>query len=354
MTDPDPRAAITFHLAQFNVARAKGPTDGPVMTEFMANLDRITRLNSVGTARWEFPPASDRGQGQFYATPAVTEDVIYVGGFDKKVYAIDGDNGQQIWATEELTGQIIAGLTVAQGKVIVGLGDRHVVALNQTNGQQVWLFETGQGVWATPLVVGDVVYITSLDKNMYALDLATGEEIWRTNLDGAVAGTPAYDGDGVLYVGNFAHKVYAISAVDGAILRTFETNNWVWGGPSLVDGMLYFGDLSGNLYVLDAVSFAPQWQRQVAEEAIRATPLVVGNLVIVGSRDDSVYAVDRESGASVWKQVAGGDVLSDLTMLDSDTVVVSTVNPEQMLIAYDVNNAGQEVWRYPPATAASE
>ncbi len=33
-----------WHLAQFNVARAKGPTDGAVMAEFMANLDRINQL----------------------------------------------------------------------------------------------------------------------------------------------------------------------------------------------------------------------------------------------------------------------------------------------------------------------
>lgn len=33
-----------WHVAQFNVARAKGPTDGPVMAEFMANLDRINAL----------------------------------------------------------------------------------------------------------------------------------------------------------------------------------------------------------------------------------------------------------------------------------------------------------------------
>lgn len=33
-----------WHLAQFNVARAKGPTDGPVMAEFMENLDRINAL----------------------------------------------------------------------------------------------------------------------------------------------------------------------------------------------------------------------------------------------------------------------------------------------------------------------
>lgn len=45
MSDPDQRSGTSgFHLAQFNVARAKGPTDGPVMAEFMANLDRINAL----------------------------------------------------------------------------------------------------------------------------------------------------------------------------------------------------------------------------------------------------------------------------------------------------------------------
>lgn len=39
---------MTYHLAQFNIARAKGPTDGltdgDVMAEFMANLDPINKL----------------------------------------------------------------------------------------------------------------------------------------------------------------------------------------------------------------------------------------------------------------------------------------------------------------------
>ncbi len=43
-TESDPTATNRFHLAQLNVARAKGPTDGPVMAEFMAGLDRINGL----------------------------------------------------------------------------------------------------------------------------------------------------------------------------------------------------------------------------------------------------------------------------------------------------------------------
>ncbi len=43
-TESNPTATNRFHLAQLNVARAKGPTDGPVMAEFMAGLDRINGL----------------------------------------------------------------------------------------------------------------------------------------------------------------------------------------------------------------------------------------------------------------------------------------------------------------------
>ena len=33
-----------YHLAQFNIAKAKGSTDGPVMAEFMSSLERINEL----------------------------------------------------------------------------------------------------------------------------------------------------------------------------------------------------------------------------------------------------------------------------------------------------------------------
>lgn len=33
-----------YHLAQLNIARAKGPIDGPVMAEFVAQLDEVNAL----------------------------------------------------------------------------------------------------------------------------------------------------------------------------------------------------------------------------------------------------------------------------------------------------------------------
>ncbi len=311
----------------------------------IANTDHVTRLNDVGVARWEFPSSGDRDpMKQFYATPAVTEDVVYVGGYDHKVYALNRDNGQVIWINEDSPSRIIGGLVVAQGKVLVGRGDHGLMALNQLTGEQVWMAETGQGVWARPLVVGDVVYITSLDKHIYALNLATGAELWRQDLKGAIAGTPAY-GDGVLYVGTFSQEVYALNATDGSVLATFAAGNWVWGGPALADGVLYVGDMDGNLFALQAPMLTPIWQRQVAREAIRSTPLVVGDLVVVGSRDDNVYAVNRTNGTPVWQQTAGGDVLGSLHLLNDELIVVTTLDPERQIVTYTLE--GQQNWVYP-------
>lgn len=320
----------------------------------MANLDRVTRMNEAGTARWEFPAPSDRNQlTQFYSQPILTEDAVYVGGFDHKVYALDRDNGLQIWVNEDATGQIIAGLALSNGKLIVSMGDEGVMALNQLNGEQLWLFPTEQGVWATPLIVDNTVYVTSMDKNIYALNLDTGEEVWRQELEGAAAGTPAY-ADGVLYVGSFAHKLFKLNAASGEIIDTFEAHNWVWGGPALVDGVLYFGDLSGYLYALNASDLSPVWQREVSAGAIRATPLIVGDTLVVGSRDGSVYALNRDNGTPIWTQTAPAAVLSDAVLMPDGLVVVSTINSESQLIAYDPNDGGRLMWQYPPAAAPTE
>jgi len=354
------RALLLLILSLVLLAAACGPTsvagswaglgvdsNGLVM----ANQDRVVRLNEAGAARWEFPPPGDRGQAQFYAPPALTEDVVYVGGFDRKVYALDRDNGAQLWVNEDAADRIIGGLAVAQGKVFAGEGTGGLLALNQRTGEREWFFPTDRGIWATPLILEDTVYVTSLDHNIYALDIDTGEVLWQQDLEGAIAGTPAY-ADGVLYVGSFAHKLFAVSAEDGEILRTFDARNWVWGGPALVDGVIYFADLSGTLYALEAETFNPLWQQQIAEGAIPATPLVAGDVVIVGSRDDHVYAVNRESGLPVWNQTAGADILSNPVLLGEDVVVVSTLAGDRMLIAYNIEN-GQEIWRY-PAAASSE
>ncbi len=313
----------------------------------MANIDRVTRLNENGVARWEFPPVSERERtAQFYAEPAVTEDVVYIGGFNHHIYALNRENGQTIWINSDPKGQIIAGLLVAGGKVFAGLGDQNVMAFNQRNGQLLWTFETEMGIWTTPLYVDGVLYVPSMDQHLYAVNAETGQGLWTTSLAGAVAGTPAYE-DGTLYVGTFGGLLYAINASDGSVRNTFRAANWVWGGPALVDGVLYFGDMSGILYAVQAETLNPIWQRQVAGSGIRQTPLVLADRIIVGSRDGQLYAVKREDAQPIWTQNMGAGIVGNSIQLENGLIVISTLAHDRQLVALTPD--GQQVWQYPIA-----
>ena len=54
---------------------------------------------------------------------------------------------------------------MANGRVYVGSNDFKVYALNAETGALVWSFATNGGVFSSPVVVDNVVYVGSTDNN---------------------------------------------------------------------------------------------------------------------------------------------------------------------------------------------
>lgn len=59
--------------------------------------------------------------------------------------------------------------TVANGIVYIGGWDHNVYALDARTGEVVWSFLTGDEVLSNPTVVNDIVYVGSYDNNVYAI-----------------------------------------------------------------------------------------------------------------------------------------------------------------------------------------
>lgn len=238
-----------------------------------------------------------------------------------------------------------------------------------------WTLETEREVWATPLVYDGYVYVTTMDHHLYKIDAETGETIAKLKLGGAIASSPIlFDGETVLtvdhpfdeevnintanayiYVGTFGHKVYKIPLdfqSEMEDLTVFETSDWVWGQPSIVDGVLYVADLGGNVYALDVTgdTITEIWQVKTNSGGIRAAPLVTENHVIVASREGKVRWLSREDGSVFTEQDVRNEVLSDLLFVPGDEnrealVIVSTVNNSRIMVAFTLEGAPR--WTYP-------
>jgi outer membrane protein assembly factor BamB len=113
--------------------------------------------------------------------------------------------------------------------------------------------------------------------------------------------TPVYDPTaGVLYVGSLDRGVYAIRAVDGAVLWRFQTLGGVEGTPTLHNGTLYIGSGDGALYALNASDGSMRWRFATVAEIVHA-PLVDGDSVFVVNGDDTVFSVNRANGEQRWR-----------------------------------------------------
>jgi outer membrane protein assembly factor BamB len=100
-------------------------------------------------------------------TPAVVDGVVYVGGADGHIYALDAAFGSPQW-TFQTGGRTISSPAVVDGSVFVGNYDGCVYALNATDGTQHWRFTSSGPVGSSPVVVDDTVYVASADR-VYAL-----------------------------------------------------------------------------------------------------------------------------------------------------------------------------------------
>jgi len=75
----------------------------------------------------------------------------------------------------------------------------------------------------------------------------TGNILWMTPTGGDVVSSPAV-ANGVVYVGSFDHKLYALDARTGAILWSSATGDSIYSSPTVIDGVVYIGSQDHHLY----------------------------------------------------------------------------------------------------------
>lgn len=357
-THLDPRWSSISTISEDQILLAFGDrlslvnaTDGKAVP--LLDAEGKVRLDPEGNPRVWDVRGEGNGQTRFYTAPVLLdEDTLLAPSYDMRLITVDLPVARVDGPPTDLKQHLVSSPVVGDGLIYMGLGDHDLVALDAGNMSEVWRVPTGHGVWADPLLVEDTLYFTSMDHFLYAADARTGELRWKTDLHGALTSTPVFS-DGHLYIGGFANKVFDVSAQTGDILGEFETAEWVWSSPTLADGVLYVSDLSGTVYAIDAASLTAKWQTKAASRGIAQSPLVTENVVVVGSRDQNVYWLNRETGEVMDSKAVAGEVLANLVLVepgeDSNVseplVIVSTSAPQELLVAFTLDR-GQKLWAY--------
>ena len=292
---------------------------------------RLVAVNTVdGSRQWSEPFRSSAQAGGFgcelfgerpagvaiYGTPAVSVDLVYVGGYNGKIHAFNSSSLEVRWVypREDNLQPIIGGVVVAQGKVYFGGSDGKVYALDAANGDRQWEFKTGDKIWSTPAIDGDTLFIGSFDNKLYALSVADGSKKWEFETEGAIAAMPLVY-DNTVYIGSFDRYLYAVDATDGSLRWKFMSENWFWAEPVVYNNTVYTGSLDGKVYALQANS-GDQVAEFNLESPVSSTPVIVDSAIIFASREGVIYNLD--TGSNELRRLAdiGEEVYGPLSASD--------------------------------------
>ena len=284
------------------------------------------------------------------SSPAVSGGIVYVGSYDKKVYALNASSGTLMWSYT--TGSyVLSSPAVASGKVYVGSYDKKVYCLNAYTGAFIWSYTTGDVVESSPAVADGKVYVGSYDKKVYCLNASTGAFIWSYSTGDWVICSPAVAG-GIVFIGSYNKKVYALNASSGALMWSYTTGDAIVSSPTVSSGMVYIGSMDYKVYCLNASSGKHVWNYTTGSY-VDSSPAVAGDKVYVGSDNCKVYAFGQPLSLSILPNSVVMDVGQSKLFTSSVSGGTSPYAYQWYLKGAPVSSATNSTWTFTPASASS-
>ena len=248
--------------------------------------------------------------GIYTLAPAVVGNSVYAAAADGSLARFDGE--KQVWRVS--TGQPISGGVGADGKlVVVGTAKGEVLAFDAATGKAAWKAQVSSEVLAPPVVADGLVVVRSGDSRISALDAADGKLRWvyqrsvpalllRSNARVLMAG------DNTI-IGFPGGKLVAIANSNGASVweatvalpkgsTELERVTDITSSPALEGDAVCAVAFQGRIACFDVKNGTGLWSRDMS--SIAGLDMDSKQVYITDDKG-FVQALDRDTGATVWK-----------------------------------------------------
>ncbi|TAK66288.1 MAG: hypothetical protein EPO24_01655 [Bacteroidetes bacterium] len=316
----------------------------------------IERTN--GSSSLLQPPLSvawmyDASAGYSEYSVTIADSIVYIGTLLGEVYAVHAHTGENI-GSYDFESAIYGAPVVDHSMLYVATANSEVslYGFDLMKGRVVWKAALG-GIETSPLLLGDNLFVTTLDGDVYSINKHTGTANWKflTPLferPAFLRSSPASDGKSLVF-GCDDGSVFCISIEDGKLLWHSRTEKSVVASPSIWNGRVFVGSQDGAMYAFNLSDGALVWKqslgspiyssqavgehyvyagtssgdivclksetgeilwRHKAQSAISCAPLLAGKVLYVGSLDRSLYALDADTGTLLWNETLEGRIKS--------------------------------------------
>lgn len=248
-------------------------------------------------------------------------------------------SGKPVWKTQ-LTGEVLSPPVGADGVVVVRTGDGRIYGLNAVDGRQRWVYQRALPSLALRSYAGIVVHRGAVfagfpGGRLVAISLETGTVGWEsvvalpkgaTELERVtdITSYPVVDGSQICAVA-FQGRVACFDLIRGETLWARDASSIA--GMALDARNAYITDDRNAVQALDRNRGASLWKQDKLSGRWVTAPLAMGRHIIVGDFQGYVHVLSRDDGAFVARIATDGSAIQvPPVALDLTTFLVQTRN----------------------------
>jgi outer membrane protein assembly factor BamB len=292
---------------------------------------------------------------QVGSAPSLYNGQLLVGTSQGKLVALDAKNGRILWSTQ-LGSEVLAAPKVAKGIIVVRCVNGYIYGLDEETGKQIWLHEqiipalTLRGT-SNPVIRDDIVLSSFDNGRLIANNLQTGQVLWQSSIAiprGTTDLERMVDADAdpvvvenVVYAVAFQGRLVAMQLGSGRIIWSRDLESYV--GMSIDPYRIYLTDSEGMLWALDRTTGATLWKQDALLRRNPTRPTLHKQYLVVGDFNGYVHWLKRDSGklvarvrlkdASVTTPTL--DETEDLEFPRSNDILVPPIVNEDRLFVID-------------------
>ncbi|KAF0241866.1 MAG: pyrrolo-quinoline quinone repeat-containing [Planctomycetota bacterium] len=220
------------------------------------------------------------------------------------------------------------------------------LATAEMSKERLWRNLLGGAVETTPCVEGQQVVVGAMDRQVYAIDISNpNASPWppfAAGSAGQIQSSPVVR-DGRIFFGANDNNVYCLDEKSGRQFYKVTTGGPVKGTPSLTPdaGLVLIGSNDGKLWAIQTTGGAVAWTAPAGGKPVRSRALCTKDRAIFGGDDGKIRAVDLKDGKEKWVYTANGPVVGVLATWNN-RVVAGSEDGALHVLSLD----GQPEWKY--------
>ena len=293
------------------------PADGSIHKTFQAD-DEVNSPIVYQASRLHFTGSNKDGYSPIKVTQ-YQEGQLYYTSRSGALSTLRWPSGELLWRKEE---DDVLGVLSYAGDIFIS-SRKGWLERSDASGNSLWRYELDTAAVTPPTIHKDQVYTVNRAGWLHSVSAESGKGLYKLQLDPVVAQPSTFRE--ILLLPERTGDLHAFDIDSHEVLWSYDTEGELWATPIIWQGYVYVVSWSGILRCLVLRTGDDVWDFDL-QSKVTAAPIIAGGILYLGTEEGEIMVFDAKEGKMLFRDRVSSSPIQATPLILGQTLIVATLD----------------------------